>query len=1226
MAIPSRFVWGWLLAVLLAGRGMGGEDAARWIVGHGPGILAVRDATRQAWEIADEGTLLPEECELRTGGAGACRVSSGETIVTADSDARITLSAGKRLIGLEAGRVFVHTEADEAWTVTVGAHRAVLSGDTEAELSFGRNRAGAIAVVRGWATVAAGEGPATKLTAGHSAAWSRDEDAPMRTRELSEGDKIEAGWWTSPGATPQGLGQLLVSDSQAGTRERLNVARYHVNVVLQPPVALVQIDQTFYNPFHGQREGTFVFNLPRGASVSRFAMYVSPNQLVDGEVIDRNRAGEIYQAIVSRKRDPAILEQIGDNLFRMRVFPIFGRDTKRILLDYTIPLTTQHEEYSFRLPLFSDLEPIWDFRLTGSILGPTREGSLRSPSHPDLAFVRQGEGRFGFEMKERLFKPDSDFVLSFGQEDRAEVRLRSFLAPPLPTPTWATEGEQSDPWSGRAATYFMATIRPEESAEPAAAGPADVLLLADTSSGMRGVAAVSATVGTIVHSLGPEDRVRLMAVDVGARSIHDGWVVGGSAEAEGILAAFRKEFCLGGTDLATSFREGLAGFADGSEARRRVMIYVGDGEDERLQSTGARVSVGDLARELAEANVVFVGITVRQTVSGPATLDQMARETGGLTFDLTGGRSGQRGLFGWLLAGLPSPERIELLEVDGAAAEDVFFPPAWIPGEPLEIVGRAGWTDRLRLKLATWRGGKRQVRQWELKVADDADDVFVGRLWAQRKLAELCGSASAARAAPLHERIVALSQEWSVLTPQTAFLVLESEEDYRRWQVDRRVRRRYWKPAEALPNEPLPEAWLARVTPDDTKRRQEADRKRFERAMAFARDAMEHENYALAHGLLQDAARLEAAKGSEGFAQLLNRATAEVNRESVLKALGAQRGLFEPRGRGAMVPVEPQLAPLLTRSLGMGDEFLRRHPHAPDLLLEVPVRSRRGVNDGFNLEELAGLLEAATSTNVVIDERALEDVGCSPDVELDVYGNGRMSLGNYVRFVLEQVDLVMIEEADRILITTPEEAELRLKTEVYPVADLYLEDHAIQLESLSNAYLDCDQAAQRRIESKLDRPISVDLEKMPLDEAMEHLARELDDTVLIDHRSLEDVSLGPDQPVTAHWKNVPARQALTWLLDQLDLDYYVSGEALIVTTPDEKEHHLDTRLHSGREIVFEYEAAEGQGEEPAWYRYDRYDRYSRFSGGGMGMGGFGGMGGMAMGAGGLGGMGGMMGG
>ena len=75
--------------------------------------------------------------------------------------------------------------------------------------------------------------------------------------------------------------------------------------------------------------------------------------LHEGELVERKRAAEIYQTIVSRRRDPAILEQLGDNLFKMRVFPIFARHEKRILLDFTLRLERQAGQYQFRLPLLS---------------------------------------------------------------------------------------------------------------------------------------------------------------------------------------------------------------------------------------------------------------------------------------------------------------------------------------------------------------------------------------------------------------------------------------------------------------------------------------------------------------------------------------------------------------------------------------------------------------------------------------------------------------------------------------------------------------------------------------------------------------------------------------------------------------------------------------------------------------------------------------------------------
>src|SRR5262245_11310865 len=157
-------------------------------------------------------------------------------------------------------------------------------------------------------------------------------------------------------------------------------------------------------------------------------MYTAPAQLVEGELVEREKAAKIYQSIVNRQRDPAILEQIGDNLFRMRVFPIFARDTKRILLDYTVPIVEQDEgRYTFELPLMSDLEPVWEFSLTGTIRGPNVPGTVRSLSHPELA-IDTGNAAVGFALQKHAYQPDSAFVLAFQQRPSAEATVRSFVA------------------------------------------------------------------------------------------------------------------------------------------------------------------------------------------------------------------------------------------------------------------------------------------------------------------------------------------------------------------------------------------------------------------------------------------------------------------------------------------------------------------------------------------------------------------------------------------------------------------------------------------------------------------------------------------------------------------------------------------------------------------------------------------------------------------------------
>jgi tetratricopeptide (TPR) repeat protein len=1240
MLVSRKPAWWSVLFILLSASLTAGEVPQKPTVGHGPGLLAVQESAAKPWQIVDDGTTLPPKCSLRTASAGPCSVQVPGGKLVVDSDTRFSLESDEHAGALEAGCLFLETTPEHSWTVSLGDRRITVQPDSAAELCFHPPGVGKVSIVRGMATCH--NGKQEQIAAGKHMSWSSGKKGDFLPVELLNDDlkKIQQRW-AEFGKRPQGLGQLLIKDSQSGEMDRLNIARYHVNVVLQPSVALVQIDQSFYNPYNRQEEGTFVFNLPQGASVSRFAMYVTPNQLVEGELIERQRARNIYQSIVDRRRDPAILEQIGDNLFRMRVFPVFAKDTKRILLDYTIPLKQQRGEYRFHLPLLSDLEPIWGFRLSGTIRGMTHVGSLSSLSHPELPFQGHGDGRFTFELKERLYQPATDFHLNFNTQDNAKVRLRSHLAAPLPLPDPLSKGEWSDPWSHRSATYFMLSIPPDLQEQPAPSKPADVLILADTSSGMHGVGLVKQSLQTIVHNLRASDRFRLTAVDVAARPLHDGWIDADTEQAEAVVAQFDRQFCLGGTNLAASLRKALQSFPNEKADRKRVVIYIGDGEDQAMSSMSTQISVQDLIADLRESNASFAAVVARRSSEGYATLDRVTRATGGLVFDLPGSPSGHRDLFRWLLAGLPDPQKIERVDVEGAAAQDLLYPASWLPGDSLHILGRVPWSDEIRLRLTTSRAGKRAQREWELPADNGAEDVFVGRLWAQQKLDQLRRQEPSTSDGSIRDQIIGLSQQWSLLSPYTAFLVLESEADYRRWNVDRRVRRRYWKPADALPTEPLPKDWLARVTPGSTERVGKTDARRVARAIEAARQAVEDENFSLAHGLLHRVRRLPAAQDAAEFQRLYDRVAEAVRQENLLQGLGPHRGLFDPHARAEWNRLKPQLAPLLMGALGGGAEFSRRHPHARQLLADFPVQPRLE-RDGFNLEELTDILAGATGTNVVLDHLALEDVNLSPNSKLGLYGIGQMSLRNYVRFVLSQIDLVMIEEPNRILLTTEEEAELRRGVEVYPLADLYLTNRVSPLDLLANPYLDRNQAAEARIRAKLERPISVKFSEAPLTRVVEHLASVLNDTVIIDRQALEDVALPMTFPITAHWKDVPAKQALAWMLEQEDLDYYIADEAIVITTPDEKEMRLKVRLHSGRGIVFQYPvAAEQPGLPPSMMGAARFFRdaatgfrpnggaMGSFFAGGMGGGFGGGMGGMmgGMGAagasgGGLGGLGG----
>lgn len=1240
---------------------------------HGAMLVAESDAG--PWRWLARGDSIPTPCMLRVPENAPASLDWQGAQLTASEGARLEHQSDRSLV-LSSGRVYFDASPD-ATPRTLRAADVSIAVPTGAAIEITLDDANTVRAIATRApsagqpaiqATAPGLTEATDIAPGFAFGYGTTKETrtylPLEAPQ-KETDRIAA--WTAAGQPTVGLGQLVVNDPQSGRSERLNIARSHVNVVLAPPVALVQLDQSFYNPQSQTREGTFVFNLPRGASVSRFAMYVDASNLIEGELIDRRRAAEVYDRIVSGRRDPAILEQLGDNLFRMRVFPIPGRDIKRILLDFTLPLAAVDGRCRFELPLLSDLEPIWDFRITGSIRGVARPESALCRSLPEMSFAAAAEDSLRFEFARQNFQPTAPLDIEFPLAESREPTVRSYAAQALPPraqrqasieqpqaravlaqapPGLSDNGrrnngdeltapdpfapENADPadawrdhWAGRRANYFLATLpsldQQAEGSDPSAApAPADVLILADTSGATAPQESVRQAVRTVVRNLRPGDRFRLACADVALRPLGDEWIAPETPAAREVLARFEQQVFLGASDLSEVLQTAAGLIAQApavpeqennkaAAARRRLVVYVGDGVDTKSEIT-SRELAGKVSERLNKAGARFVAALVRDDARGFEHLDLVARQTGGMVLSAPGGSSDGQGLLRWMLTGLPSPRRIVSLVVSQADESDVFAPAAWPEGRGLPIFGRLSAEVReLEITLLTERDGRQRTDTFKLPLPGDGDDLFIGRLWAQERLNLLRHRQATQQFVNrwLDQEMLGLSQQWTLLSPLTAFLVLETEKDYARWNIDRRQRRRYWQPAEAIAAAPLPADWIARVRPA-AKPDPLADPAEITRALVLARQLLADGQTRRAMYELEHIRNSPLVPKLPEYAELVELAQRAALREAALELLGPSRVLVD---RGADVYRErPELQLARPTAGHFPAEFLERHPHAVQLLQEVSFPSAE-----ITLTQLVRLLSDLTKTNVDLDVAALDGAGTAPDTPLAFSGFGKFALRDFVQNLLMPEDLVLVDEHDQLIITTTEEAQNRMQTEVYPVADLLLSDRVASFDQLVDPYADHQMASEARIRQRLLAPIPVDFTETPLTDVAWAFAQQLDIPVVLDIAALDGAGTASDTPITIHRQAMPARDALRWFLQEHDLTYVLHSGALLITTTEEAQNLLHTRLHSGIGLLAEYPLSNIKPGDPG----------NRFMGQGMFGGMSGGMGGMG---GGMGGLGGMMGG
>lgn len=165
------------------------------------------------------------------------------------------------------------------------------------------------------------------------------------------------------GAAPKSkaAGLLIAEGGFGGV---LEILEHDVNVMINNGVAVTEITQVFRNTENRQVEALYTFPVPKGASVSNFSMWINGKEMI-GEVLEKERAREIYNSYKRKKRDPGLLEQIDYKTFEMRIFPIAAGAEQRVQIAYYQELDFDNDWTTYVYPLATATRSNIDSRVQG---------------------------------------------------------------------------------------------------------------------------------------------------------------------------------------------------------------------------------------------------------------------------------------------------------------------------------------------------------------------------------------------------------------------------------------------------------------------------------------------------------------------------------------------------------------------------------------------------------------------------------------------------------------------------------------------------------------------------------------------------------------------------------------------------------------------------------------------------------------------------------------------
>jgi Ca-activated chloride channel family protein len=556
--------------------------------------------------------------------------------------------------------------------------------------------------------------------------------------------------------------------------------RTEVFVRVSGRVANVEVEEWFQNRGAGLGEGDYLYPLPGEAVFSNFSLFQGDQEL-RGETMDAARARAIYEEIVRRKKDPALIELAGHGLIRARVFPINSGETRKITLRYTQVMKRAGDALQFK---YAAAGRHGGRSQTEGAVDPAR---VREPAPLNFTLVADSGAQF-----RDPFSPTHELRVDRSNQGRLTVRPQGELSGdftlflPLARGLVGMSLVAHRPQADEPG-YFMLTLSP-----PVGLGEVllkDVTAVLDVSGSMSGVKIEQArrALHQLLSSLNPRDRFRLVTYSSSVTTYRPDWTEASEAALREARAWIDGIAASGGTNIADALREAFR--AANSEGRLPIVVFLTDGlpsvgeqNPERLAESAER------SRGQARVFAFGVGYDVNTYL-----LDRLTASAGGTTQYVEPGEDVEQAV-GTLAGKISMPvltdlalgeAPVRLTEIYPTRLPDLFF------GEELIVFGRysaspsggavtrgsraTGADVSGTLTITGSRAGGAQRFSVDVTFPAHAlSDDYIPRLWAARKIGALQQAIRLNGHNPEVEReIRETALRYGLLSEYTSYLVEE---------------------------------------------------------------------------------------------------------------------------------------------------------------------------------------------------------------------------------------------------------------------------------------------------------------------------------------------------------------------------------------------------------------------------------------------------------------------
>jgi Ca-activated chloride channel family protein len=547
-----------------------------------------------------------------------------------------------------------------------------------------------------------------------------------------------------------------------------------VRVDLVDRVLRYEITETFVNRGGRVGEADFMFPLPKGAAFQDLKLSIN-GEMVSGETMSADRARQIYEEIVRRQRDPALLEWMGYGLLRARIFPIAPGEVKKVVVRFQT--VAEREGDALRVDYFRGLRtnqfangrPEGRVSFVLSYPNDPMYGSAYSPTHSiyEDRYANNDYDAGPADSDRSLVSSYRGSVRRFEVRDaRGEVTL---LIPIRRSTSAAISLLANAP--GNDDGFALIAISPP-AVRPRAV-PRDVTFVLDVSGSMNGqkIEQARAAGKQVLRTLSPIDRFRLIDFSSDVRTFRDEFSY---ATRENVRAAERYLNDLdaqGSTNISGALDEALS--APTQSGRLPIILFLTDGQPTVGERDGSAIA-GNVARHRGSRRLFTFGVGADLNVS---LIEQLALEGRGTASFVRPDESVERAV-GIVASRLTSPlvtdvrvrgDGVRLRKMHPGGPVDIFA------GEDLVLLARYDGSGNaiIRVDGQTTNGPV----SWASRVffpERTRENPFVARLWATQRVGYLSAEKRKnGGSREIDDEIRELGERFGIPTEFSSYLVVE---------------------------------------------------------------------------------------------------------------------------------------------------------------------------------------------------------------------------------------------------------------------------------------------------------------------------------------------------------------------------------------------------------------------------------------------------------------------